>query len=150
MAEPFTVTIPGVPRPMGSKQAFVRGGRAIVVDTNRDTLATWKRDCVAWCAKAKEGTLTGAVLVNLEFRLPRPKHHYGTGRNATQLRAAAPQFPTRTPDIDKLARVLLDALTHAGVIGDDAQVVHLDVWKYYVAHANPAGVYMAVYPLGDE
>ena len=42
--------------------------------------------------------------------------------NADKLRASAPSAHTNTPDTDKLLRLLGDALTIAGVIGDDSQI----------------------------
>lgn len=74
--------------------------------------------------------LRGPVAVELVFCFKRPKGHYGTGRNAGAVRASAPQWMTTMPDIDKLARTALDGLTGA-LIGDDAQVCHLELSKCY-------------------
>jgi Holliday junction resolvase RusA-like endonuclease len=64
--------------------------------------------------------------VRVAFRLPRPKGHYGR----RGLRPSAPAYPNVMPDLDKLARAILDALT--GIVWrDDAQVVRLDVEKIY-------------------
>ena len=40
--------------------------------------------------------------------------------------------PTTRPDLDKLTRAVLDALTGT-VFEDDSQVVQIRVWKYYGA-----------------
>ncbi|HXF73588.1 MAG TPA: RusA family crossover junction endodeoxyribonuclease, partial [Actinomycetota bacterium] len=58
--------------------------------------------------------------VEATFYLRRPKR-------------GAPIYPVRRPDLDKLTRGLLDALTAASVFGDDAQVVDLIVRKRYAA-----------------
>lgn len=73
-----------------------------------------------------EGTLTGPVALEVTFTLPRPKAHYRTGRNSHLLRDNAPHRPDRLPDLDKLLRSTMDALTAAGVWADDAQVVTWD------------------------
>lgn len=71
-----------------------------------------------------------AVAVALRFGLPRPKGHWGTGRNADRLKPSAPAWPATKPDVDKLERAVLDALT--GVLwADDSQVVVLSADKVY-------------------
>jgi crossover junction endodeoxyribonuclease RusA len=79
--------------------------------------------------------LEGGLAVRLLFVLPRPKGHYGTGRNAERLRLRAPAFPAVTPDIDKAARAVLDALTGV-VMRSDAQVVTLHAEKRYGSPAR--------------
>jgi Holliday junction resolvase RusA-like endonuclease len=49
------------------------------------------------------------------------------------------RYPTTKPDLDKLARAVLDALTGVYYL-DDAQVVSLDLQKAYT-HGAP-GVYI--------
>lgn len=86
-------------------------------------------------------TLTGAVAVDLLFVMPRPK----TGRRV---------LPAVRPDIDKLTRLVLDALTDAGVIVDDGQVTDLTVRKRYPDADQPwtlpePGVRVKVEPAPD-
>ncbi len=61
----------------------------------------------------------GAIACSLEFVLPRPK--------STPKRTTPPAV--KKPDIDKLGRAVLDAVTSAGVIGDDSQIVELSAKK---------------------
>lgn len=120
----------GLPKPAGSKRAFVRGGRAIVTDDcagGRD----WKQQ-VAAAARSELGEplLDGPLELRVVFWLPRPKGHYGTGRNAEQVKASAPDHPAVKPDVLKLARAVEDALT--GVLWrDDAQIVSERLHKRY-------------------
>jgi Holliday junction resolvase RusA-like endonuclease len=72
--------------------------------------------------------VTGAVCVRLTFSLRRPRGHY---RPNGMLRDAAPSFPTVKPDLDKLVRSTLDALTMSGVIEDDARIWGLSASKQY-------------------
>jgi crossover junction endodeoxyribonuclease RusA len=88
----------------------------------------------------------GPVEVDLEFRMPRPKGHYRTGRNAALLRDGAPGWPAGKPDIDKLARAVLDGLTAGGAWKDDSQVVMLVCRKMY---ADVPGCRIVVKDLED-
>jgi crossover junction endodeoxyribonuclease RusA len=63
--------------------------------------------------------------------MPRPKDHYGTGRNSGTVKPSAPINPASMPDLDKLVRCICDALTDAGVWKDDAQVCVLVAAKRY-------------------
>ena len=54
---------------------------------------------------------------------------------------AAREWATRKPDVDNVAKAVLDALTDAGVWGDDAQVVRLVVDRCWGAVGErPRGV----------
>jgi Holliday junction resolvase RusA-like endonuclease len=72
-------------------------------------------------------TLDGPIEINLAFFHLRPAGHYGTGRNAGVLKPSAPYWKSTAPDIDKLTRAILDALTDARAIRDDARVARLVV-----------------------
>jgi Holliday junction resolvase RusA-like endonuclease len=62
------------------------------------------------------------LAVEVTFFWPRPKNHYGTGRNERVLKASARPYKTTDPDTTKLWRALEDALT--GILWeDDNQVV---------------------------
>jgi len=95
------------------------------------TVGPW-RDSVIWHTRqACAEPLLGPVQVIAVFFFPRPKGHYGTGRNATVLRPSAPMFPDGRPDLDKLARAVLDGLTQGGAFKDDSQVCELLTRKKY-------------------
>lgn len=79
-----------------------------------------------------------ASFVTVTFTLDRPALHYGTGRNADRLKDTAPPYPTGRPDLDKLCRAVLDALTDAGALGNDARVVGLAAEKTYPGGAADA------------
>lgn len=132
--------VEGIPVPQGSMSAFVRGRHASIVDQKAKTLHPW-RDWVGQVGKQAQDAAGFASLdepaqVALSFYLPRPAKHYGTGRNRWVLRADAPMFPTYKQDVDKLARGVLDALTQAGLIKDDGQVVELIALKRYTTHTE--------------
>lgn len=137
----------GIPVPQGSTRALVtKSGRAIVTNANSNRLALWRNDVVAAASTARgdSPTMTGATWVDAVFYLPRPKAHYRTGANANLLRDAAPARPAKMPDLDKLIRAVLDALTVSGVIDDDGQVVTLNVSKRYATNTMRPGVSVVV------
>ncbi len=125
MAVEFTV--PGVPAPQGSKTRTKWGVR-------EDNPATrpW-RTAVAWeatAAMAGRPRLTGPLALEVVFTFPRPKNHFGSGRNAEQLKPSSPTLHASKPDVDKMLRAICDSLS--GIIcRDDAQIAAVQGWKVY-------------------
>jgi Holliday junction resolvase RusA-like endonuclease len=124
--------VPGVPVPKGSAKAFVNRhtGKVQVMQDNRDKQKPWA-SLIGLCA-SEQGIepMAGAACLQVCFYMPRPKWHYGAGRNAGKLRATAPRCHTKKPDLDKLVRCVKDALT--GVAWhDDSQVVEVTAMKLY-------------------
>jgi crossover junction endodeoxyribonuclease RusA len=134
----FTLSVTGEPIPQGSKS---RSRTGHMYEANKRT-APWRK-LVRARAEEKVAELghepyDGPLRVHIVFRMPRPKSHFGTGRNSALLRERAPWHPRSKPDIDKLARAILDALTTAGVWTDDCRVVELHLRKRY-AGGGPEG-----------
>lgn len=125
------ITVDGKPAPQGSK---TRNRYGAIYEDNR-AVAPWREAIRAETQRAATETMTGPVRVIILFRLARPKGHYGSGRNAGTVRASAPRYPAGKPDVDKLARAVLDGLTAGGAFKDDALVVALTVTKNY--HNRP-------------
>lgn len=127
-------TVPGQPIPKGSMRGFVPAGtrRAYLTANNRATLKPWETRITSAAREAWDGEPSaGPIFVTLVFRFARPKSHYGTGRNADELKASAPRYPIgRRNDIDKLERAMLDGMTGV-VFGDDGQVVRVTTHKLY-------------------
>jgi crossover junction endodeoxyribonuclease RusA len=127
-AVPVQFTVWGQPVPQGSKVAIGKK----VVDINDARLRSWRHDVASVAKEAMEGAspYTEPVDVRLMFWFSRPKGHYGSGRNAGVLKRSAPIAPAVRPDLDKLTRAVLDALT--GIcFRDDSQVVGMTVSKLY-------------------
>lgn len=135
--------VAGEPRPQGSKQAYVVKGRAIVTERGRATLGPWRAQIAATAAGLLEEPLTGPLAVCLAFTFTRPKSHYRTGRHAAELRDDAPRAHSTRPDVDKLARAVLDALTGIA-FRDDGQVSELSATKRF---SDRAGVTVTIAPL---
>ena len=124
--------VAGIPVPKGSAKAFVnkKTGRAIVTQTNGARQRPWA-SAISLTAQEKGCKPTqGAVQLTLTFSMPRPKSHYGTGKNSCVLKTSAPLYHTSTPDLDKLTRCVKDALTGVAWF-DDSQVTILNAIKVY-------------------
>ncbi len=134
----------GEPQPQGSAKAFRHRHTGLVVMTSDNArLRPW-RDAVCWHARqalAGRAPLAGPVGVALDFRFARPSGHFGK----RGLRPSAPKEHVVRPDLDKLARAVIDALSEAGVWRDDNQVVHLHARKRY---ADLAGLAVQVVQVG--
>lgn len=130
--------VPGVPQPGGSKRGFYipKTGRVVVVEDAKNN-APWRALVVLMARGVIEADplspcpLRGSVLMNIVFVMPRPKSHYRTGKNSALLREDAPKYHTNKPDLTKLVRSTEDALSDAGVWGDDTQVAQMIVEKRY-------------------
>jgi crossover junction endodeoxyribonuclease RusA len=129
------ITVRGIPAPQGSKR-HVGGGRMIEMSK---AVGPWRDAIRTETQNTLQGgpPMGGAVHVAVTFWLPRPKGHYGSGRNAAQIRPGAPAYPAGKPDLDKLARALLDGLTEGGAWKDDAQVVYIAAAKVYADGEAP-------------
>ena len=141
-------TVFGIPKPAGSKTAFAikRGGvytgRTVVMDACKKT-KSWQATVKAEAKKhAPEKPFVGAVALELLFQMPRPKSHFGTGKNSNLRKTSAPDYPTGKPDVLKLTRAVEDAMT--GIIYvDDAQIIFEEIKKKY-SSGSFAGVEVRV------
>lgn len=122
---PIQFTVFCLPGPQGSKSYKGTGpqGRAILAESSA-LVKPW-REAVVWAAReamvlAQTRGIGGGVAIEAVFTVRRP----------IKLSKKI-MHPTVKPDIDKLVRSTLDALTAAGVIEDDARVVRLLTEKSY-------------------
>lgn len=127
------VWIPGKPAPQGSKRHL---GNGIMVESSK-SVKPWRVD-VAWAAReAFLHPLDGPVRLELGFVMPRPK--------------SAPKRSTpaavKRPDLDKLSRAVLDAITGV-VVADDSQIVHLVATKRIAELDEPTGVMLVAHEVG--
>lgn len=72
-----------------------------------------------------------AVSVELTFRMPRPKSHFGTGKNEGKLKDSSPFKHLSKPDIDNMEKAVLDELTMLGFWRDDSQITDMASRKRY-------------------
>lgn len=116
------VEVKGNPAPQGSKRPYsTPGGKTVMVESSK-AVKPW-REAVKWACieQARDIQIAGAVVVQIIFTMPKPK-------SAPKSRVT---FPDRKPDIDKLVRSTLDAITQVGLIEDDARIVQLWTAKVF-------------------
>jgi len=141
--ERISIDVTGTPAPQGSKKAFVRkNGRAGMKESSAG-VRPWRNSVIADALTILNHhnigrepgewwtPIVGPVHVQARFYSPRPRSHFGTGRNAGVLKPTAPLYVTTTPDVDKLVRSTLDGLKEAGIYRDDSLVVRLTVEHRY-------------------
>lgn len=120
----LSFTVEGEAKPQGSKRGFVtKTGKVAMVEMAGTALKSWRESVASkarheatqqnWVASSEPV----AVMAIFYMKKPqKPKH----------------VLPAVRPDLDKLVRALLDALTQAkNVWGDDSQVCVLQVSKMY-------------------
>lgn len=126
--------VAGHPAPKGSYRAVpTRRGTRLLPASPREK--EWRAQIVAavWAAGHHEPEWDAAtpITVTAIFHLPR-------GKTVKRV------LPTVPPDVDKLARCLLDGLTDAHLINDDKQVVTLNARKIYATPERGPGVEILV------
>lgn len=114
MSDSYQFEVRGDPIPKGSTRAFkLRNSNRVITTAANPKTASWERllrDCMQ---DFKEPSWEGPVIVEIDFTVSRPKT---APRRVTH--------PVTRPDLDKLARAVLDAMTGI-VFRDDSQVVTL-------------------------
>ena len=136
-------TADGVPRPQGSKKAFVRGGKAVLVEQS-EGLKEWREHVASSVSthmqyQGLEMIENAPVEVRLVFAMPRTK----------AMKPADPLTMIQRPDIDKLERGILDALTGV-VFKDDSQVCVVHKVKRRCAPGEPPNVFIEVELAKDQ
>lgn len=144
----ITFTVPGKPIAEGSLTAIAYQKRhpfgeptlhAAVVHRSKAPLMQYRADIqYGWdtIVPRPPEPLEGPVSMRVRFSFARPKHHLEHGPTKTmpdrpyRVRETAPTWVEVHPDLDKLTRAVLDALSGRAYV-DDRQVAHLEVQKAY-------------------
>lgn len=149
---PLVLRVVGDPAPKGSSRAMLVAGRAVNVPSgskvNERKLKGWAGAVVdAYHDQHGEPRRfhRGAVAVAIVFRLAARK---GDLDKAGRPKRSAPVLVVVKPDVDKLVRSTLDALTNAPAFGDDSQVALLLAAKVYVPPGSPLGATLILGELG--
>lgn len=135
----------GVPIPKGSMRAMMRPGMKFpVVFADNKRTKPWETTIRKAATAAGCRQTTGPIVVVVEFHMPRPKAHFG----ARGLKPKAPLEHTVKPDVDKLARALLDGLKGTAFV-DDAQVVSVIATKRYASRDEVPGAVVELREPGE-
>lgn len=121
--------VPGIPKPWRRTGYNPNTGRRFV--TRKDLAdrepvgAAWAHECPSFGPEP--------VRLVVEFVFPRPKSHFGTGRNAHLVKASAARFPAKNlGDLDNLTKLVKDALNGIAY-DDDSQIVQMLAAKRWAA-----------------
>ena len=130
-----SVFVPGKPAPQGSKRHV---GRGILIESSKE-LGPWRERVALAAHSHAPGLSTGPVGLTLKFVMPRPK--------------SAPKLSTppatKRPDLDKLIRAILDALT--GVwFADDSTVTAVYASKRIADLDEAPGVHISLLDHTEE
>lgn len=123
----FGFVVAGLPVTQGSKIHGVNPhtGKSYIREQGGKSLEAWRTAIATEARKVRRNRdmtdlVRGPVKVKLHFALPKPKAEPKTRRTWP--------IKARSGDLDKLARAVLDAITHV-LIADDSQVIELHVTK---------------------
>ena len=107
------------------------------------TAHEWREAVAIVTGSTVDKPIEGPVDLSLAFFFPRPKSHYGTGKNSNVLKASAPKHHAQKPDIDNVIKSTLDAMN--GVLyGDDKQVIRVQAEKRWALQPDQAGVALTI------
>ena len=127
------------PAPQGSKR-HVGNGRMVEASAK---VKPWRYAVSQAALELKEPMTDRPVFIQITFLFNRPKSHYNS---KGQLKPVAPLYKSTKPDLDKLVRSTLDALTNV-LIKDDSQVVNLICCKQYANEGELPGALINISPL---
>lgn len=133
--------VPGIPAPQGSKRyAGHRANRygpdptkrlPVLVESSAK-VAPWRAVVAQVAALKCHGILDGPVSVTVSFVLPRPK---SLPKRVVHM--------VKKPDLDKLVRSTLDALSGVAYV-DDNRVTLIIAKKRYAVPGEPTGAWITV------
>ena len=109
--------VQGRPAPQGSKNAFVIGKRAVMVEASKH-LPAWRNDIILAVRQMFNDTqdvtkFLDPIKLKVTFYIERPKQ------------PKHKVYPASKPDLDHYIRAVGDALTIGGLIADDALIVKI-------------------------
>lgn len=121
----FNITIPITPVTK-ARPRFTRYGHTYTpkktADYEKAVAEYWRQ-----ATKGFQYDREQALIVNLVFGMPIPK---STSKSKTELMANGTIRPTKKPDVDNLAKAVMDALNGVAWV-DDSQVVRVSIFKEY-------------------
>jgi len=138
----LAVRIPGRPHGQGSMNLYAVNGHAHgdypeQTKSYRNTVVDQLR--AEWNSAPPH---PGPVHVRATAWMPRPAHHWlpaNSRRTFPALRPGAPQQCCISPDLDKICRLVGDALQAAGILRDDRQICHWTTSRRWAGHYDDPG-----------
>lgn len=128
----------GTPASQGSKKAFKRGKKIVLVEMD-EQLPAW-RSAIQSAAEQAAGPswepIDRAVKVSGEIRIRKPA--------STKFQ----DYPAGPKDLDKMQRAIGDSLESAKILTNDARIVHWDIRKVWAA--GMPGIDIEIIELTEE
>lgn len=121
-------TVVGIPKPQARPKVFhrtLKSGKPFV--STYSPKSDWFHLVYTESLKIKnslKNRLVGALELNLTFCMPIPK-------SISKKKREQLHYVTKKPDIDNLAKAVMDAINQVGIWEDDSQVSRLVVGKIY-------------------
>lgn len=137
-----TVFVAGKPAPQGSKRGIAtKNGKVAMIESSK-AVKPWREDVrQAFLDDHNRAVVRfdGPLRVRLEFVMPRPK----------SMPVSRPTPPhLKKPDVDKLERAILDAVSSAGVWPDDCHVIDLHSTKRTAERHEQPGCHITITDAG--
>ena len=135
----------GEPAPQGSKVVSKWGSLREV----SAKIQPWRASVQYACEKQYHGQpISDPVELDVTFLLPRPKGDFSTAKGREhEVKPSSPVHHTKTPDLDKLLRGLLDPMTvkcGGNVLMDDSCVIALNGRKRYAEANESVGALVSI------
>ena len=120
------VRVEGTPKPQKRHRTSSRNGFTRSYDPSSKDKSYFEKLLLQGNIKK----LKGAISLTLTFYMPRPKHHYRTGKFKNKLKDTSPILHTNKPDIDNLIKFVLDCGN--GILWkDDSTICQIEAHKIY-------------------
>lgn len=119
----------GLPAPQGSIRSLGAGRPS--VHGNADKLKPWRVGIQTAAEESIEKARLARHSIACPFQGPMGMGIWFTMRKPVSAPKTKTTYPIARPDIDKLARAVLDASQAAGLFFDDSQVIWMEVKKVY-------------------
>lgn len=123
--------VKGIPAPQGSKNAYRRGNRIVLVESSKKVPA-WREAVALEAKKHCIQQIDGPVFISMIFRLPRPK---SLPKKVIHM--------VKKPDLDKLIRSTCDALSGVAYV-DDNRVACITAAKTYAGSDEEPGCEISI------
>ena len=151
---PIIVRVTAWPKPQPRPKAYVRGAHASVYDPGTASEFRGRIEVTVTPHRPSE-PLSGPLRLDLIIIVPRPKGHFGSGKNADKLKPSSPVYwhlskgGQHGGDLDNYAKAVADSLTDAAIIADDALIAWGERRKRWAHAGELGGVLIVLQQIAD-